>query len=174
MVVLLHWKLLNAIKSGNLKHNRFLLAKIFFFQFKKTKQKNAFHQNYISLQWIYIAFNHLSVKKKPYIIFNLRRFCRFNQAQVKCAKSLWYVLGERRRVRKVSTKTHSCGVHSVCAHAGHAEVGLCVGILGCGALDCLEETWEERGCREKRKEEGHDRLWGFLKGILLSWRHLQK
>lgn len=60
-----------------------------------------------------------------------------------------YRLLGRQRVRKVSKKTHSCGVHSVCAHAGHAEVGLCVGILGCGALDCLEETWEERLQREK-------------------------
>lgn len=31
------------------------------------------------------------------------------------------------------------------------RVGLSFGILGCGELNCLEETWEERGYRE---EEG--------------------
>lgn len=34
------------------------------------------------------------------------------------------------------------------------EVGLSLGILGCGVLNCLEETWEERGYRERRKEGG--------------------
>lgn len=28
------------------------------------------------------------------------------------------------------------------------------GIMGCGELNCLEETWEDSGYREKRKEGG--------------------
>lgn len=44
----------------------------------------------------------------------------------------------------VYSRQHSCGIHTVCVE---------VGMLGCGVLNCLEETWEERGYRE-RKEEG--------------------
>lgn len=39
------------------------------------------------------------------------------------------------------------------------------GIPGCGVLNCLEETWEERGHGEKRKEAGgrKDTVWcGFF------------
>lgn len=71
----------------------------------------------------------------------------------------------------VYSRRHSCGIRTVCVEAG---------ILGCGVLNCLEETWEEREGTERggggRREEGHSTLWGFfffLKGILSPWRHLQ-
>lgn len=54
----------------------------------------------------------------------------------------------------VYSRAHSCGVRTVCGPGVGVEVGLSFGILGCGVLNCLEETWEERGYREKRKEGG--------------------
>lgn len=40
-----------------------------------------------------------------------------------------------------------------------------LGILGCGVSNCLEETWEERGYREKRKEGGRAQY-----GVGIFWK----
>lgn len=50
-----------------------------------------------------------------------------------------------------------------------------LGIPGCGAFKYLEETWEERWYRKKRKEGGRAQYGAgtLLKGILSPLRQLQ-
>lgn len=52
----------------------------------------------------------------------------------------------------VYSKRHNCGVHTV--HAPTVCVEFVFWLPRVWCVSCLEETWEERGYREERKEGG--------------------